>query len=127
MDSDSVVVKYKEQFVGKNEGHEDEDDPTTIYNCLNKLYKRVTYNSRGKSSVEFLKKKVLWSKVAFLSEVLNDSPPQKEKMWLRENVTKVANLMRRKTKWTNTVYELVYEVCNCLKNNSSINNACVLS
>ena len=77
VDSDSVVVKYKEQFVGKNEGHEVEDDPTTIYNCLNKLYKRVTYNSRGKSSVEFLNKKVIRSKAAFLSEVLNDSPPQK--------------------------------------------------
>ena len=49
LDSDSVVGKSKEQFVGKNEGHELEDDPTTIYNCLNKLHKRVTYNLRGKS------------------------------------------------------------------------------
>ena len=49
--------KYKEQFVGKNEGHELEDDPPRIYNCLNKLYKRVTYNLRGKSHAEFLKKK----------------------------------------------------------------------
>ena len=49
--------KYKEQFVGKNEGHKLEDDPTTIYNCLSKLNKGVSYNSRGKSHAEFLKKK----------------------------------------------------------------------
>ena len=82
MDSDSVgKYKVKEQFVGKNEGHEHEDDPTTIYNCLNKLYKRVTYNLKEKSCAEFLKKKFTkrQSKAAFLSEVLNDSPPQKVK------------------------------------------------
>ena len=67
LDSDSVVGKYKEQFVGKNEGHE--HDPTTIYDCLNKLYKRVTYNLRGESRAEFLKKKFTKrrSKAAFLS------------------------------------------------------------
>ena len=59
LDLDSVVRKF-EQFFGKNEGHEPENDPTTIYNCLNKLYKRdyKTYNSRGKSRAEFLKKKI---------------------------------------------------------------------
>ena len=70
----------KNNFVGKNEGHE--RDPTTIYDCLNKLYKRVTYNLRGESRAEFLKKKFTkrQSKAAFLSEVLNDSPPQKVKL-----------------------------------------------
>ena len=70
----------KNNFVGKNEGHE--RDPTTIYDCLNKLYKRVTHNLRGESRAEFLKKKFTkpQSKAAFLSEVLNDSPPQKVKL-----------------------------------------------
>ena len=80
LDSDSVVGKYKEQFVGKNEGHELEADPATIYNCLNKLYIKVTYNLRGKSRAEFLKKRFTKprSKAAFLSEVLNESPRKVE-------------------------------------------------
>ena len=115
LDSESVVRNYKKQLVGKNEGHELEDDPTTIYNRLNKLYKRVTYNSRAKSHAEFFKKKFTkrLSKAVFLSEVLNDSSPKKVKL-RKELLQKIKSKLELKRKLDDSIV-VIEELDNEIK------------
>ena len=113
LDSESVITKYKEQFADPVT-NELEADSTTIYNSLNKLYKKVTYNLRGKSCEEFLNNMFIKprSKAAFLSDILHDSP-QKVKLRKELQKTNKSNLeLKRKL---DDSYEVIEEMDKELK------------